>query len=340
MLVDSDSLMALSTTRASSEEHVAALRARIDDALPRVVEGRSPASLYDAVEHVLRAGGKRVRPVLLLLVAEAYGASVDRALPAALAVEVFHNFTLVHDDLMDEDNERRGRATVHVKWDPGTAVLAGDLMMGLSYDLLGQVDGADVEALYAVYHPMVERLCAGQALDASFETEDAVTVDSYLDMIDRKTGALLAAAFELGSVVGDAPAPDRDRLGTAGRLVGRAFQIQDDLLDLIADDEEWGRGVGGDLVQGKKTFLTLRALERAEGDEHDWFARLATDGGLPRDDVPEARERMAALGIFEEAREAVRTYTEQAHDHLHPLPDTAATETLHWLLDRLQARDY
>ncbi|MEF8816411.1 MAG: polyprenyl synthetase family protein [Salinibacter sp.] len=332
--------MAPSTKRVSSEEHVAALRTRIDDALPRVVDGRSPASLYDAVEHVLRAGGKRVRPILLLLVAEAYGVSVDRALPAALAVEVFHNFTLVHDDLMDEDDERRGGATVHVKWDPGTAVLAGDLMMGLSYDLLGQVDGADVEALHAVYHPMVERLCAGQALDASFETEEAVTVASYLDMIDQKTGALLSAAFELGSVLGGAPASERARLGTAGRLVGRAFQIQDDLLDLIADDEEWGRGVGGDLVQGKKTFLTLRALERAEGEEHAWFARLVTDGGLPRADVPEARDRMADLGIFEEARAAVRTYTEQAHDHLDPLPDTAATEALHWLLDRLQAREY
>ncbi|WP_263819624.1 polyprenyl synthetase family protein [Salinibacter sp.] len=332
--------MASSTQSVSSDERVAALRARIDEALPAVVDGRSPASLYDAVEHVLRAGGKRVRPVLLLLVAQSYGTPVDRALPAALAVEVFHNFTLVHDDLMDEDDERRGGATVHAKWNPGTAILAGDLMMGLSYDLLGQVEGTDAEALYAVYHPMVEQLCAGQALDASFETDDAVTVEAYLDMIDRKTGALLSAAFELGSVIGGAPAPERNRLGTAGRLVGRAFQIQDDLLDLTADDEAWGRGVGGDLVQGKKTFLTLRALERAEGAEHDWFARLVTDGGLPGDDVPEARERMADLGIFEEAREAVHTYTEKAHDYLHLLPETAAAETLHWLLDRLQARGH
>ncbi len=332
--------MAPSTTPVSSEERVAALRARIDEALPALVDGQSPASLYDAVEHVLRAGGKRVRPILLLLVAESYGASIDRALPAALAVEVFHNFTLVHDDLMDEDDERRGGETVHVKWDPGTALLAGDLMMGLSYDLLGRVEGTDVDALYAVYHPMVEKLCAGQALDASFEDDDAVTVEAYLDMIDRKTGALLSAAFELGGVIGGAPASDRNQLGSAGRLVGRAFQIQDDLLDLIADDEDWGRGVGGDLVRGKKTFLTLRALECTDGDEHDWFARLVTDGGLPPEDVPEARERMADLGVFEEAREAVRTYTERAHDRLHPLPDTTATETLHWLVDRLRTREY
>ncbi len=324
----------------SPEDRVAALQARIDEALPSLVEGRSPAVLYEAVEHVLRAGGKRVRPVLLLLVAEAHGASIDRALPAALAVEVFHNFTLVHDDLMDDDEERRGGPTVHAKWNAGTAVLTGDLMMGLSYDLLGRVEGVDAEALYSVYHPMVEHLCAGQALDASFETEATVSVDAYLDMIDRKTGALLAAAFELGGIIGGAAASRRERLNEAGRLVGRAFQIQDDLLDLTAHTEDWGRGVGGDLVAGKKTFLTLRALEQTEGAEHDWFARLVTDGGLPRDDVAEARDRMAALGIFDEAREAVATYTDKAYDRLGGLPDTAATDTLHWLLDRMKARDH
>jgi len=324
----------------SPEDRVAALRSRIDDALPTLVEGRTPAALYDAVEHVLRTEGKRIRPILLLLVAESYGMSTERALPAALAVEVFHNFTLVHDDLMDEDEERRGHPTVHVKWDPGTAVLVGDLMMGLSYDLLGQVEETDVEALYSVYHPMVEQLCSGQALDASFEDEDTVPVEAYLDMIDRKTGALLSAAFELGGIIGGATAAEREHLRDAGQLVGRAFQIQDDLLDLTADDDAWGRGTGGDLVQGKKTFLTLRALERAEGADYDWFARLVTDGGLPRDDVSEARDRMAALGIFDEAREAVTSYTEQAHDQLAHLPDSAATETLHWLLKRLEARDH
>ena len=337
---DADSLMNPSAQRVSHEDRVATLRSRIDDVLPSLVEGRTPAVLYDAVEHVLQAGGKRVRPILLLLVAESYGASAERTLPAALAVEVFHNFTLVHDDLMDEDEERRGAPTVHEKWDTGTAVLTGDLMMGLSYDLLGRVEGTDAEALYSAYHPMVEHLCAGQALDASFEEKDAVSVEAYLNMIDQKTGALLSAAFELGGIIGGAPASDQERLATAGRLVGRAFQIQDDLLDLTASDEEWGRGTGGDLVAGKKTFLTLRALERAEGTEYEWFARLVSDGGLPRDDVPEARDRMADLGIFDEAQDAVRSYTEQAHRHLHDLPETPAAETLFWLLDHLQARDY
>jgi len=331
--------MSVSPPTPTADEHVADLRARIDDALPALVADREPAVLYEPVAYVLEGGGKRVRPTVLLLVAEAFGCSPERALPAALAVEVFHNFTLVHDDIMDEADERRGRPPVHVKWDVGTAILVGDLMMGLSYDLLTQVEGGDTDALYDVYHPMVEQLCTGQALDASFEERANVSVDAYLKMIDGKTAALLSAAFELGAILGDAPADTRRDVREAGRLVGRAFQVQDDLLDLTADGDEWGKAVGGDLVTGKKTFLTLRALERADGAEHDWFARL-TDGGLPPDDVPEARERMQRLGVFDDAREAVQQYTDEARARLRGLPDGRATDTLHWLLDEMEARSH
>jgi geranylgeranyl diphosphate synthase type II len=304
------------------------------------VTDREPKVLYDPVQYVLEGGGKRVRPTLLLLVSEAYGRSADSALPAALAVEVFHNFTLVHDDIMDEADERRGRSTVHVKWDVGTAILTGDLLMGLSYELLGAVEDVPDDALYEVYHPMVEKLCSGQALDASFEDRDDVSVDAYLDMIDGKTAALLSACFELGAVVGGAPGEHRDQLRTAGRLVGRAFQIQDDLLDLTADGDDWGKAVGGDLVTGKKTYLTLRALERAEGDEYDWFARLLHNGGLPPADVEEARERMARLGIFDEARREVQQYSERARNQLDVLPHGRARETLGWLIDEMEARSH
>lgn len=324
----------------SHAERVASLRDRIDEALVSLVAEREPRVLYESVAHVLQAGGKRVRPIVLLLVADASGSSVDRAFPAALAVEVFHNFTLVHDDLMDESDERRGRPTIHAKWDSGRAILAGDLMMGLSYDLLGRVDGCTLEALYDVYHPMVEKLCAGQALDEAFEHEELVSVEAYLDMIDRKTGALLSAAFELGGVIGGVSESDQRRLRRAGELVGRAFQIQDDLLDLTADDDDWGRAVGGDLVAGKKTFVTLCALERAEGEDYEWFARLVHDGGIPRNDVPEARARMDALGVFDDARKRVVSYTKQAYEQLENLPMSDSLTTLQWFLDRLQARTY
>jgi len=332
--------MTTSSSPDTAAEHIEALRARIDEALPARVADREPAVLYEPVQYVLEGGGKRVRPTLLLLVAAAYGTAPAAALPAALAVEVFHNFTLVHDDIMDEADERRGRPTVHVRWDVGTAILVGDIMMGLSYELLEEVEGAHTEALHAVYHPMVERLCSGQALDASFEGQQDVSVDAYLDMIDGKTAALLSAAFELGAVVGGAAGDDREHLRAAGTLVGRAFQIQDDLLDLTADGDEWGKAVGGDLVVGKKTYLTLRALERAEGDEHDWFARLVTDGGLPPSDVSEARERMDRLGVFEDARSAVARYSDAAREHLQVLPEGASTTALHWLIDQMEARSH
>lgn len=329
-----------SPSPSAASEHVATLQSRIDEGLTTLVAGREPSVLYDPVRHVLNGGGKRLRPVILLLVAESYGASVEKALPAGLAVEVFHNFTLVHDDIMDGADERRGRATVHVKWDVGTAILAGDLMMGLSYDLLGQVEGPDVDRLYDVFHPMVERLCTGQALDASYEKQPDVSVDAYLEMIDGKTAALLAASFELGGIIGGAPDADRNALHAAGRRIGRAFQIQDDLLDLTADGDDWGKAVGGDLVTGKKTFLTLRTLERAEGAEYEWFARIFREGGLPPEEVPEARERMEQLDVFTDAREAVQRYTDRARQDLQALPEGGATRALRWLVDEMEGRRY
>lgn len=321
------------------EAHVDALRQHIHAVLPRLVAGKRPEGLYAPVEYVLRGGGKRLRPVLVLLVAEAFGTSPARALPAALAVEVFHNFTLVHDDIMDRAEERRGRPTVHVRWDANTAILTGDLMMGLSYRLLSDLDGVDPRAVFQAYHPMVEELCRGQSLDDAFEARDDVTVEAYLDMINGKTGALLAAVLELGAIVGHAPDADRRTLHQAGLDLGRAFQIQDDLLDVVAESDDWGKAIGGDLVVGKRTFLTLHALEHASGAEYDWFARLLDDG-LPPEDVPEARDRMERLGVFEAARDAVAQYTAAARNGLSVLPDGPATDALAWLINRMEHRSH
>lgn len=330
--------MMQSTSTDRAADQVAALRSQIDQALSTLLADRDPSVLYEPAQYVLDGGGKRVRPIVLLLVAEAFGRSPSSVLPAALAVEVFHNFTLVHDDLMDEANERRGRPTVHDKWDDGTAILIGDLLMGLSYDLLGQVDDGPTDRLYDVYHPMVEQLCTGQALDASFEGRSDVSVDAYLEMIDGKTAALLSASFELGAVLGDATTSQQRRVRRAGNLVGRAFQIQDDLLDLTARGEDWGKAVGGDLVAGKKTYVTLRALERAEGNEYDWFARLLTEEGLPPSDVAEARERMERLGVFDDARNAVRRYSTEAREHLEVVPSGKSKTALEWLIQKMESR--
>ena len=327
---------------ADAAQHVSRLRAAVDEALPLLVEEREPAELYEPVRYVLEGQGKRFRPVLLLLAAEAFGTETDEALPAALAVEVFHNFTLVHDDIMDHASERRGRPTVQVRWDESTAILCGDLLMALSYDLLARLGtGAPAERLGAIlraYYHMVARLCEGQALDKTFEARADVSVADYLRMIERKTGALLETALELGGRVAGASPHHLDALRQTGRHIGRAFQIQDDLLDLTADDVRWGKTIGGDLVEGKKTFLLLRALERAEGEEHAWFRRIVEDGGLPEGDVPEARGRMERLGVLGEAREAVARHSAAALTCLDRLPQGPAVETMRWLVERMRAR--
>ncbi len=326
------------TTTPKAAARVEQLREQVNQALPNLATNAEPPVLYDPVRYVLASQGKRIRPILLLLTADAFGTSPETALPASLAVEVFHNFTLVHDDIMDNADARRGQPTVHVEWDEGTAILTGDLLFALSYDLLAQVKEADLREMMQVYHTMVERLCRGQALDKAFEERADVTVDEYLDMIDCKTSALLEAAFELGGIIGGATMEQRTHLQQLGCHVGRAFQIQDDLLDLTADTDNWGKAVGGDLVEGKKTFIVLRALERAEGAEHAWFARIVNEGGLPPDDIPEARTRMDRLGIFDEARAAVDRHSEAAKQELSSLPSGSARETLRWLINQMQAR--
>ncbi len=323
---------------AGSAARVASLQARIEDALTTLVPEQEPPDLYEPVRYVLDGGGKRLRPLLVLLAAEAYGVPPDRAMPAALAVEVFHNFTLVHDDIMDHAATRRGRPTVHVRWDESTAILCGDYLLALAYDLLASTESPRLGPIVRRFHRMVAHLCEGQTLDKAFETRPEVTVVDYLHMIDRKTAALLEVSLELGGLLGGAGPEALEALQAMGRHMGRAFQIQDDLLDLVADDARWGKTIGGDLIEGKKTYLLLRTLERATGAERDWFARIVQEGGLPAGDVPEARARMEALGILDEARREVHRYTAAAIDTLQTLPDGPPRHALRWLLDRMQRR--
>lgn len=330
--------MPVVSTDGSCAERVECLRALIDEKLAQLVPEAEPAALYDPVRYVLAGQGKRLRPTMLLLTAGAFGVDTERALPAALAIEVFHNFTLVHDDIMDNADARRGQATVHVRWDEATAILCGDYLMALSYDLLTQVDHPRLPQMLRTYHQMVARLCEGQALDKVFERRTDVGVEEYLHMIGCKTGALLECAFELGGLIGAASEEEMVALQTIGRKIGRGFQIQDDLLDLVADDARWGKVIGGDLIEGKKTFLLLRALERAEGDEHRWFHRVVRDGGLPAHEVPEAHERMAQLGVLDEAREAALDHVRAAKNQVDRLPQAPATDVLRWLIGQLQAR--
>ena len=319
---------------------VDAARAQVEDGLRGIELPAAPAELYDPVRYVLDAGGKRIRPVMMLLCAESFGGAdaAVRALPAALAVEVFHNFTLVHDDIMDHASERRGQPTVHTRWDEPTAILAGDLLFGLAYDLLARAPAPDAAGVVRRFHRAVVRLCEGQAMDKAFERSTDVSVAAYVDMIERKTAALVEVALELGATLGGAGADAAATLSTAGRALGRAFQVQDDLLDLTAEDDGWGKPVGGDLVEGKRTFLLLTALERSSGDDHAWFRRALN--GLAPSDIREARERMERLGVLDEARRAVDYDVSLGLASLEVLPAGAAADALRSMAAALAGRGH
>ncbi|MEM6326667.1 MAG: polyprenyl synthetase family protein [Bacteroidota bacterium] len=313
--------------------------AEVEAGLAAIALPDEPDELYAPVQHALEGKGKRVRPAMLLLTAEAVGGAEARAraMPAALAVEVFHTFTLVHDDIMDDAPTRRGRPTIHATWDAATAILAGDLLFSISADLLRRTETARLGDALGAFHAMVARLCEGQALDLAFETRRDVTPEAYLDMIDRKTGALLELALDLGALVGGATDANRQRLREAGHALGRAFQIQDDLLDLTAEADALGKPIGGDLVQGKRAWLLLRAIERAETDDDRAFFDAALDGLAP-DLVPEARARMDRLGVLAEASEAARRYAEAGTSGLDVLPDGPAADALRDLARSLATR--
>ena len=298
-----------------------------------------PAGLYDPVRYVLAGGGKRVRPALVLLAAQAFGGhdGRQRALSAALGVEVFHNFTLVHDDIMDRAATRRGRPTVHLRWDEPTAILAGDLMMGLACDLVARTDTDALAPLLRSHYTMVARLCEGQTLDMAFETRTDVAVEEYVSMIDRKTGALLEHALELGARIGGADGAAVAALRQSGRALGRAFQIQDDLLDVTADADGWGKPVGGDLVEGKRTWLVLAARERVDEADRAWLSDVL-GGGVHPDRVHAIRQRLDALGVLRDAADAVASYTDAGRAGLDALPDSDASDALRALALGLASR--
>lgn len=311
----------------------------VEAALAALTFPDSPAELYEPVRHALAGKGKRVRPAMVLLTAEAFGGSDarERAMPAALAVEVFHTFTLVHDDIMDDAPTRRGRPTVHEEWNEATAILAGDLLFSLSADLLRQSETDRLGDALGAYHETVARLCEGQALDLAFETRRDVTPEAYLGMIDGKTGALLQLALDLGAIIGGADDAARAELRTAGRALGRAFQIQDDLLDVIAESEGWGKAVGGDLVAGKRTWLLLRSLELAETEDDRAFFDRVLDGLAP-EQVPDARARMERLGVLREASDAAEAEAERGCGGLSVLPHGPAADALLTLARSLASR--
>jgi geranylgeranyl diphosphate synthase type II len=220
-----------------------------------------PKNLYEPIDYILKLGGKRIRPVLTLIASDIFSDDFKKALPAALAVEVFHNFTLIHDDIMDAAPMRRGKATVHEKWDTNTGILSGDAMLILAYQYFENYEPIVFQKLAKLFSKTALEVCDGQQLDVDFETRNDVTIPEYIDMIRLKTSVLVAAALKMGAIVAETNDDNANLIYDFGLNLGLAFQLQDDYLDTFGNSETFGKQIGGDIIENKKTYLYLKALE-------------------------------------------------------------------------------
>ena len=315
----------------------------INDEILKLDWKREPYGLYEPIEYTLAAGGKRVRPQLAMIASQMFGGKEEEVLPVALALEVFHNFTLLHDDVMDKAQVRRGRATVHVKWNENTAILSGDQMIIEAYKLLAEVPADKLAKVLKMFNQMGTEICEGQQYDVDFESQEEVSIEEYLKMIRLKTAVLLANALKMGAYIAGAKDEQQEMLYEFGIHIGLAFQIQDDILDVWGNPETFGKAVGGDISCNKKTFVYLEAKgqlgDEARGDEamrlEEWYSQVLEDN---TEKIAAVKEIFEQLGVRERCEKVVEEYTQVALDILEKLPQNAATEQLRKLADKLNAR--
>ena len=301
---------------------------------------REPYGLYEPIEYTLAAGGKRVRPQLAMIASQLFGGKDEEVLPAALALEVFHNFTLLHDDVMDKADVRRGRPTVHIKWNENTAILSGDQMLIEAYKLLSGVPADKLPKVLQLFNKMATEICEGQQYDVDFESQEHVTIEEYLKMIRLKTSVLLANALQTGAYIAGADEQAQEALYQFGIHIGLAFQIQDDILDVWGNPETFGKAVGGDISCNKKTFVYLEAKrrggERLEGERLEkWYSQVLEDN---TEKIAAVKEIFEQLGVRAVCEKVVEDYTQKALALLDQLPQNAATEQLRQLADKLNKR--
>ena len=278
----------------------------------------TPAELYDPCNYILTLGGKRLRPALLLMGYELFKNDVEKALPAAWAVELFHNFSLMHDDIMDAAPLRRGQPTVHTRWNTTTGILSGDVMLIYAYQFLSSVENkAIIARLLSTFNRVAREVCEGQQMDINFETRDNVKIPEYLNMISLKTAVLLGGALEMGAICAGANESDLNHLSEFGRLAGVAFQIQDDKLDTYGDSAKFGKQVGGDILQNKKTLLVLKTLEVAsEKDCQELQQWMATGAENPVEKVEAVKAIFDRNNIPELIEKEKQRFQSEAYKHL------------------------
>jgi geranylgeranyl diphosphate synthase type II len=319
------------------------LQNAFSEALERYRAALPSDNLHTPINYILNLGGKRIRPVLLLLSANAFGKSSEKAMPAALAIELFHNFTLMHDDIMDAAPLRRGKATVHEKWNTNTAILSGDAMMIEAYKLLTLMPAAQLPEMLGLFNTTAMDVCQGQQHDMDFEKRDDVSLQEYLEMIALKTAVLLGCSLKLGAIAGGAAQRDADLLFTFGKMAGVGFQIQDDYLDAFGDAALVGKQTGGDILANKKTCLIIRAMEKASTAQRVELSALyfGRNQYPPEDKVAKVLELFRSLKIDEETISLSKSYFAKAEQALTELPfDAAARAPFEDFLEMLGGRKY
>ena len=314
------------------------LQLLIEQEIGKINFPNSPKQLYQPIEYALGLGGKRIRPILVLMAHQLFDKDIDVAISPALAIEVFHNFTLLHDDIMDKAPLRRGQQTVHEKWNNNVAILSGDTMLVQAYQLIGNLDKDIVKQVLTVFSKAATQVCEGQQWDMDFETQSDVSISDYLKMIEYKTAVLLAVALQIGGITAGASLKEQNHLYEFGRNMGIAFQLKDDLLDAFGNPENFGKQVGGDIMANKKTYLYLKALELANPNQYADLLGYFSTTEFAEDKVEVVKSIFLALDIHNITSELMKEYHAKAMQHLDAINSENKEPLLEFsamLLDRV-----
>lgn len=310
----------------------------VNEYLNNLPYNRKPSSLYEPIKYVLDLGGKRIRPILMMLSYNLYKENPKTILSSACALETYHNYTLLHDDLMDEAPLRRGQQTVHTKWNNNQAILSGDSMLVLAYERLAQVDTKHLQAVLNLFTETALQIGEGQQYDMEFEHRNDVTIDEYIEMIRLKTSVLLACATKMGALLADASAEDAENLYKFGEQIGLAFQLQDDYLDVYGDSKVFGKKIGGDITSNKKTYMLITAFNRANDKQRaeleEWINKTAFD---TEEKIAAVTRLYNEIGVDKLAKEKMDYYYEQGKQYLQAvkLPKEQKKELLAYAADMM-----
>lgn len=314
---------------------------KFNDYLNNLPYDRKPQSLYEPVKYVLSLGGKRIRPTLMMLAYNLYKDDPESILSSACALETYHNYTLLHDDLMDNADLRRGQMTVHRRWDANTAILSGDSMLVLAYQRIAQCRKDKLAEVLSLFTETALEIGEGQQYDMEFERRNDVTETEYIEMIRLKTSVLLACALKMGALLADAPESDCENLYHFGELTGLAFQLQDDFLDVYGDTKVFGKAIGGDILAGKKTFMLINALAQANSSQRKQLEQWLATTDRPQEKIEAVTQLYNEIGVDAMATEKISYYFNESYRYLEAVNvDEKRKQELKLFTERMMKRQY